>query len=262
MKELSALEIVSKIRRKEQINALVKGGFLKVKINSYVPCIAMALHGGNKVDLEFSDILKLKGSQREMVEESFSDFYINKLPIQLIVKDSKSIYDISKKRDACINNENLSKELNSFQKEKILKNYNDFYLILSELVKVLSRSEKNIFVYDIHGKKQEKLMEINTNNKKAMSRAVELIKSFEEIDEKIIKNNFDIKEEKNEFIKKLDLKYKNINYIGIYVNEIYKEKYKNDYYINFINRIRYLLIKSINEFHIEEKKEKTFIIED
>ena len=262
MKELSALEIISKIRKKEQINAVVKGGFLHVKITDYIPVIALAIHSGGRIEREFADLLNLSSDERELTEESFTDFYINKLPIQLIVKDSKSIYDLGKTKETCINPDSFVRELTPFQKKKIYKNYDDFYTILKELIEVLSRVEKRVFLYDIHGEIQKKLISIKINNKSIMPHTADLVKSFEESDFKLINGNLEILEESNEFIKRLAPKYKKLNYIQICVNEVYKDKYKNNYYIHLVNRIRYMLVQAINSCHIEKIKEKIVRIDE
>lgn len=262
MKELSALEIISKIRKKEQINAIVKGGFLQIKVTSYLPVIAIAMHGGRRIEREFADLLNLNSNERELAEESFTDFYIDNLPIQIIARDNKSIYDLSKNRENCINLNNFVHDLTPFQKKKIYKYYDDFHAILKELIEVISRVEKRVFLYDFHGKIQEKLIILKINNKSMLPHTLDLSKSFEESDFKLINGNFEIIEESNEFIKRLSAKHKKLNYIQICVKEVYKDKYKNNYYIHLLNRIRYMLVNSINNCHIEKVKEKIVRIEE
>jgi hypothetical protein len=153
-------------------------------------------------------------------------------------------------------------DLTPFQKKKIYKYYDDFHAILKELIEVISRVEKRVFLYDFHGKIQEKLIILKINNKSMLPHTLDLSKSFEESDFKLINGNFEIIEESNEFIKRLSAKHKKLNYIQICVKEVYKDKYKNNYYIHLLNRIRYMLVNSINNCHIEKVKEKIVRIEE
>ena len=256
MKELSALEIINKIRKKEQLNAVVKGGFMQIKITTYSPIIAIAMHGGSRVEREFVDILKPDYNEREISEESFTDFYINRLPIQLIMRDIKVLYDIEKPKSECINVENLKKPLTSFQEKKLLKNYDTFYVILKEIIDVLSKGERRVHLYDVHSTQQEQLITLQVPNHSALAITNDLIKSFENIDATLINKGINVIEEKNEFIKKLAISHKKLSYLRIYVNELYKGSGRNNYYIPMINRIRFMLTNGILEQHVEKVKEK------
>lgn len=250
MKELSLNEIIRKIKRKEQINAKLKGGSIELKITSYLPIIGVATHGGTRIQRDFADLLKFKPNDSELLEESFTEFYMNRLPIQIIAKDNKGIYNLQKEKKEFICEENFKIPLKDYQKKVLNSTYESFYKILKEILEVLSKTEKKVYLYDIHSKKQEKLIKITCNDNDSLINGTKLVEEMCMIDDSIKREEIEV-EEKSSFLEKVCSKYKKVVYVKITVDEIYKENQKNLYYINSINRIRRMISLGIINNHKE-----------
>lgn len=261
MKELSRGEIINMIRKKEKINALLKGGFVEIKITNYAPVIGLAMHAGERITREYADLLKFNPGEAELQVETYTDFYISGLPIQIIVRDNKAIYDLEMPKVEALRTENYKGSLKEYQKKKLMSYYDDFYAILNELISMLAVWEKKIYLYDIHSEKSEKLIKIKVKDKNSLVTATDLVKLFDEVDKKLVEDNVEILETTDEFVNKLTAKHKKLNHIRIYVDEPYKGHSRNDYYIPVINRIRRVISLSIVNLHSGLIKAKEVINE-
>ncbi len=262
MKELSLNEIIRKIKRKEQINAKLKGGSIEVKITSYLPIIGIATHGGTRIHRDFADLLKFKPNESELLEETFTDFYINRLPIQIIARDNKGIYNLQKEKRDFICEENFKTPLKEYQRKVLVAAYDSFYKILREVLDVLSKNEKRIYLYDLHSKKQDKIINIACADNEAFLNGHKLVKEFCAIDERIQEEEIGVEEDKNFFMEKIYSKYKKVSYMKITVDEVYKENQKNLYYINSINRVRRMISLGIINNHKESIKKREEILDE
>ncbi len=262
MKELSLNEMLRKIKRKEQINARLKGGSIEVKIMSYLPIVGIAMHGGTRIERDFADLLKFKPNESELLEESFTDFYINRLPIQIIARDNKAIYNLRKEKKDFICEENFKIPLKDYQKKKLLSNYEAFNKIFREVLEVLSKNEKRIFVYDVHSRKQDKIIKLTCGENESLVNGNKLLNEFYIIDDRIKKGEAVVEEGKDSFMNRIYGKYKKVLYMKITVDEIYKENQKNLYYINSINRIRRMVSLGIINSHKESIKKREEILDE
>ncbi len=155
MKRLSTKEILDKIEHMEAFEASSESGGFTVKIDSYVPYIGTAIHAGNILRKELNYKINLSGFQRWQEEDPCTDKFIADLPITVIALDSRYEYDLNRGKDKCIYKEAWGKvvwreKLTSSEVAGSLAKHEEFYEVISFLVRKLESLFPRVFIFDIH----------------------------------------------------------------------------------------------------------------
>ncbi len=155
MKRLSTNEILDKIHHLESFEAISQSGGFKIKVDSYVPYIGAAIHAGSALRKELNYKINLSGFQRWQEEDPCTDEFIKELPITVVALDSRYEYDLNRGKGSCIYDEAWGKkvwreELNPSEIEDSLAKHDEFYEVISFLIRKLEYLFSEVFIFDLH----------------------------------------------------------------------------------------------------------------
>jgi len=155
MEKLKTSEIIDKIRKFKTFKGVSASEGFYIEIESYVPYVGTAIHAGHKLRQEMQSKCSLSEFERWQEEDPYTDIFLKKFPIKIIALDSRYEYDLNRNIDGCIYEEAWGKkvwktELTTEEKKKSLAKYNEFYLVVEELLKTLEFMYEKIYVYDLH----------------------------------------------------------------------------------------------------------------
>lgn len=161
MVKLSLVEILKKIENEEIFHAVLDDYSLEVKIDDYVPYVAVAIGGGNQFSKKLSKKHKLVARKRVNHVDTCTGDFIYDLPITLIARDSKFEYDLDMHVKDSIRADLESKplwkeELTSAEKIEAQRKHQQFYrIILSLMIKLEELFGATIY-YDFRAIKTSK----------------------------------------------------------------------------------------------------------
>lgn len=157
MLKLSFLEIIKKIENEETFHAVCDDYSFSIKIEDYVPYVAVALHDGHQIRKDICDKFLLTDRKRSLQEDAYTAAMIKDLPITIIAHDSKFEYDLDEHPRQAIRLESngmgvWSPELSNDDKANSLEKHNRFYRVVLNLLIKLEELYGNTIFYDIHAR--------------------------------------------------------------------------------------------------------------
>lgn len=155
MEKLRTSEIIDKIRNFKTFKGISELEGFYIEIESFVPYIGTAIHAGHRLRKELLSKCNLSEFERWQEEDPYTDIFLNNFPIKIIALDSRYEYDLNRDIDNCIYEEAWGKkvwkfELTKEEKNRSLAKYNEFYLVVGELLKTLKFMYDKTYVYDLH----------------------------------------------------------------------------------------------------------------
>lgn len=155
LNRLSIDKILTSIQREEKFRAITEDGAFLISIEEYVPFICCAIHNGGNFRDSIRNKLALTKMDRWSEEDPFTWAFIDSLPIELIVYDSRYEYDLNREESEAIYEEAWGKsvwreKLTPKEREESLQKHRNFYLILDALIEKLESKFSASIIYDIH----------------------------------------------------------------------------------------------------------------
>ncbi|WP_096086097.1 N-formylglutamate amidohydrolase [Agaribacterium haliotis] len=152
---LSEEEICARIQRRECFKASIEGGGFSIKIDSYLPCIAAAIHNGTRLREELKENCLLSHAERYFEEDPHTGTFIDDQQITLIANDSRYEYDLNRATSNCVYDTAWGKDcwkqaLSETQKQTSLAKHAQFYRIVSVLCEALIEDFGAVLVIDTH----------------------------------------------------------------------------------------------------------------
>jgi len=148
-------EIIENIRNFKPFRCISESEGFYIEVESYLPYIGGAIHSGHKLRKEIESKCNLSEFERWQEEDPYTDIFIKSLPIKIIGLDSRYEYDLNRDKENCIYEDAWGKkvwstELTKKEKALSLDKYDEFYLVVGELIKTLEFMYEKVYVYDIH----------------------------------------------------------------------------------------------------------------
>jgi len=148
-------EIIDNIRNFRPFKCISESEGFYIEIESYLPYIGGAIHGGHRLRKEIESKCNLSEFERWQEEDPYTDIFIKNFPIKIIGLDSRYEYDLNRDKENCVYEDAWGKkvwaiELTKEEKAMSLAKYDEFYLVIGELIKTLEFMYEKVYVYDIH----------------------------------------------------------------------------------------------------------------
>lgn len=152
---MSIEEIISKIESEECFECSSEGMGFFIRIESYVPWLATAIHDGSGFRDELQDISLISRSQRWYEEDPCTGDMVSEAPIFLKGLDSRFEYDLNRAPENAVYDtawgekcwkEPLSKE----QKSISLQKHSNYYRVLGALLRKLESKFERVVLHDMH----------------------------------------------------------------------------------------------------------------
>lgn len=151
----SITEIIRKIQRGEQFEAIPNEGGFIIKISKYVPFCCTAIHDGGNLRPELKKKIALNDYERWFEEDPHTADFIVSMPITIIGLDSRFEYDLNRAPENCIYTEAWGKKVwkkkltaNEIKQSKH-KHYN-YFKVLAALVAKIEEKFGGCILYDVH----------------------------------------------------------------------------------------------------------------
>ncbi len=161
--KFSIEDICKKIQNEETFELLTDlDGSFALKLEEYVPYICFSTHSGSKISKKSLKNIAISQRKRKYHEDPHTADFIVSMPIMAQGLDSRYEYDLNRSPENAIYDEFLGdkvwkKPLTKAQKEIYLQKHQNFYTVISVLVKTLERKFKACIVYDIHAFNYKKI---------------------------------------------------------------------------------------------------------
>ncbi|ERP31867.1 flavohemoglobin expression-modulating QEGLA motif protein [Chitinivibrio alkaliphilus] len=161
MRRLSVAEIVQKVRAGEHFSACTLDESVRIRVTKYVPCIAMAIHNGNRMRPSLVAKTALSEYERWYEEDPYTGDCIDSLPITLTGLDSRFEYDLNRSPEECIYDVAWGKhvwrqELTEKERRETVAKHRQYYQLLSGILAVLEERFGRVLVFDIHSYNYER----------------------------------------------------------------------------------------------------------
>lgn len=155
MIRLSLQEVLRKIDLTETFEAQCDEAGFKIKVSSYAPIIATAIHAGSGFREELSAKTALSTFERWQEEDPCTDNFIDGLPVTITALDSRYEYDLNRSQETCIYDDAWGKmvwntPLTSEERETSLTKHRNFYVLIDHLVRKLEGIFREVFIFDLH----------------------------------------------------------------------------------------------------------------
>jgi hypothetical protein len=154
MVKLTASEIISKIKREEIFHAVCSDYSFIIKVNDYVPYVAVSLGSGNQISASLSNKLTISAREKWLQEEPALDTIIRDLPITITCLDSKLEYNL----DALAKGNNeltiWNKTLSDTDKLNAKHKRDTFYRVILFLLVKLEEMFGTVVFHDFHAAKK------------------------------------------------------------------------------------------------------------
>ncbi|MCK5137329.1 MAG: N-formylglutamate amidohydrolase [Bacteroidales bacterium] len=120
--------------------------------------LGVALHTGRRVRQELLEALDVPREDRFREEDSYTDYFVNDFPLQLIARDSRFEYDLNWEIEKCIYPAEEKKwgfqiwnrPLNHGEIETTYDKYKEFYALLDLLIGYIIENQDFAMLFDIH----------------------------------------------------------------------------------------------------------------
>ncbi|WP_461205614.1 flavohemoglobin expression-modulating QEGLA motif protein [Clostridium sp. DL1XJH146] len=155
MLKLSIEEIIKKIKKEELLDVTVDDGSFSIVIEKYVPFICTAIHNGSNFSKELQEKSILNKQDRWNEEDPLTGDFIDSLPINIIVNDSRYEYDLNREEKDCIYDTAWGKQvwiekLPEDMKKQGIEKHRNFYKVLDALVLKIEEKFNTCIIYDVH----------------------------------------------------------------------------------------------------------------
>ena len=135
-----------------------KSASIKFLFNKPSFYAGIAMHCGNVVRQEILDIMEVSKDDRFREEDPFTDYFIQDLPIQIYVCDSRFEYDVNRERyravyqtpDMAWGLNVLKRPLKRDELNRSLEKYDEFHNFMDIVTNYLLKKNKYALLLDIH----------------------------------------------------------------------------------------------------------------
>jgi len=139
----------------EPFAATSSDGAFSVRVDSWVPCIAAAIHDGHRLRPELERRCLLSAEERRYEEDPYTGDLIAALPITVVCHDSRYEYDLNRPLSQCIYKVAWGKPvwrrpLTRRQREQSHARHRAFYRVLGALVAAVEARFGAALVFDVH----------------------------------------------------------------------------------------------------------------
>lgn len=155
MDRLSVSEIIEKINREAQFEAVSEDYSFTLKVEEYVPFVCGAVHDGHQFRRELWDNCLHTEYDRWFEEDPCTKEFVHSLPILIAGRDSRFEYDLNRDPENAVFDDAWGKKLwktplPEVQRQKSLSKHANFYKVVHALIAKLEEKFGATVVYDIH----------------------------------------------------------------------------------------------------------------
>lgn len=155
MQKLSIDDIISKIKKEELFHAVASDYSFSIKIEDYVPYVCAAVHNGHQFRKDLWDKCLHTEYDRWYEEDPMTKKIVKPHPIVIAGRDSRFEYDLNRDPENAIYEDAWGKQLwkeplTADEKATSLKKHENFYRVVSALIKTLENKFGCCIVYDMH----------------------------------------------------------------------------------------------------------------
>lgn len=256
LKTVEIKAIIQKIRNGQTFSALAPDGSFSIAIDDYVPFVCAAIHNGGNLREDLRGKCALNKFERWYEEDPFTGLFISALPIRLVCHASRYEFDLNRHPQEAIYDEAWGKQvwqqsLSKEEKNVSIKRHNNFYVVLDELLKVLTKKHGACLVYDIHSFnfrriEKESIPVFNVGTTEILSKKFRPhINSWLDELQKIKLPGISTTAKENDvffgrghFLKHITKKFKNVLVLATEVKKIYCDELSGDEYPEVIDAMR------------------------
>lgn len=120
--------------------------------------LGVALHSGNAVRAELSDVMAVSPHDRFREEDPYTERFIEDFPLQIIAHDSRFEYDLNCEQEQTIYSSDEKKwglkvwnrELTEGEKRTTYSKFKEFHAILDIVVELMLEQDSPVVLFDIH----------------------------------------------------------------------------------------------------------------
>jgi hypothetical protein len=155
MLQLTTDEICARLRAGGPLEAVASDTGCAIRVRSWVPHIATAIHAGSRMPHELEIRSALNAFERWQEEDPDTDTFIADLPIVLVGLDSRYAYDLNRAPEAAVYDEAWGKKVwlrppTRAERKRMLERHARFLSIAETLAAEAVRRFGAAIVYDIH----------------------------------------------------------------------------------------------------------------
>jgi uncharacterized protein (TIGR02421 family) len=155
MLQLTTDEICARLRAGGPLEAVASDTGCAIRVRSWVPHIATAIHAGSRMPHELEIRSALNAFERWQEEDPDTDTFIADMPIVLVGLDSRYAYDLNRAPEAAVYDEAWGKKVwlrppTRAERKRMLERHARFLRIAETLAAEAVRRFGAAIVYDIH----------------------------------------------------------------------------------------------------------------